>query len=260
MPDPSAPQASEWKVVAASVRGSSHEKTGQPCQDAHAWLALPGPALVAAVADGAGSAPLAEVGAELAVRVAVDYVSRHAGAQDWPANDAGWRSLVGAALGKAREALLIEAAARGASPSDLATTLIILVAARGTVAAAQIGDGATVLGDREGNLLALTTPRSGEYINETTFLVSPGAVDEAQVVVWHGDAAHLAAVSDGLQMLALKMPEGSPHPPFFAGLFQFAAAANDAGAARGELEAFLGSPKVLERTDDDLTLLLATIE
>src|SRR5688572_17030964 len=57
-----------WRVVAASVRGTGHEKTNLPCQDAHGWEDIEGGWLVAAVADGAGSAPLAQEGAEVAVR------------------------------------------------------------------------------------------------------------------------------------------------------------------------------------------------
>ncbi|NJK69758.1 MAG: protein phosphatase 2C domain-containing protein, partial [Microcoleus sp. SU_5_3] len=56
-----------WQVVAASVTGTSHEKRSQPCQDAHCWRLLPNNVLAAAVADGAGSAALAEIGAKIAV-------------------------------------------------------------------------------------------------------------------------------------------------------------------------------------------------
>ena len=42
------------------------------------------------------------------------------------------------------------------------------------VAAAQVGDGA-IVADAEGNVVGLTAPASGEYLNETVFLVSPGA-------------------------------------------------------------------------------------
>ena len=85
-----------WRALGASVRGTSHEKTGQPCQDAHCLELLPDGSLVAAVADGAGSAALGEVGAG-------------------------------------------------------------------------------VVADAEGTLIAITTPAAGEYVNETIFLVSPGA-------------------------------------------------------------------------------------
>ena len=120
-----------------------------------------------------------------------------------------------------------------------------------------VGDGAAVVGDDTDTLMALATPHSGEYINETTFITSPEAIQTAQVGVWHGVARHIAAFSDGLQMLALKMPAGLPHAPFFMPLFHFMASMTDAADAQDQLAAFLRSPRVRERTDDDVTLLLA---
>jgi len=61
-----------------------------------------------------------------------------------------------------------------------------------------------------------------------------------------------------LQMLALKIPEGTPHGPFFAPLFRFSGTVKEDSDAKEQLESFLRSPRVSERTDDDLTLLLAT--
>ena len=51
-----------WHVAGVSVRGVSHIKRGQPCQDSHVWRELPGGAVVMAVADGAGSAILSQLG------------------------------------------------------------------------------------------------------------------------------------------------------------------------------------------------------
>jgi hypothetical protein len=127
------------------------------------------------------------------------------------------------------------------------------------VGAVQVGDGAAVVGDRQGNVIALTAPQSGEYINETAFLNSPDAVEKAQLTVRQAQTAHVAVFSDGLQMLALKMPEGTPHAPFFAPLFRFVEGIMDETQAQAELVAFLRSPRVTSRTDDDLTLLLATL-
>jgi hypothetical protein len=154
-------------------------------------------------------------------------------------------------------AIEAEAPVRDVKIRDLATTLILLMAAPELVAAAQVGDGATVLGDHEGEIVALTTPQNGEYINETTFLISPGALETVQVKVWRGAAAHVAAFSDGLQMLALKMPEGIPHAPFFSPLFRFVATMTNQIEAQEQLASFLRSPRVRARADDDLTLLLA---
>ena len=247
-----------WRAVSASVSGTSHERRGQPCQDAYYWKILPEDVLVAAVADGAGSAALGEVGASVAAQTAVETVCAHNVKLRSLSDDEGWQSLVANALKTAQMAVEAEAFSRQVNVRDLATTLILVVATPELVAAVQVGDGAAVLGDSQEHIVALTVPQSGEYINETTFLVSPDAVETAQVTVWHGTTAYIALFSDGLQALALKMPEGTPHAPFFSPLFRFVEGTTDKTKAQEQLVTFLRSPRVTERTDDDLTLLLAT--
>lgn len=245
-----------WQVVAASVTGTSHEKRSQPCQDAHCWRLLPNNVLAAAVADGAGSAALAEVGAKIAAETAVEMLCQQP--ELLPQNDREWQVFLTSALQAARAAVEAEAVAREVAARDLACTLIAVVATPELIAVAQIGDGAAVGGDSAGNAIALTVPPCGEYINETVFLISPDAVETAQFQVRWEKFSHLAVFSDGLQMLALKIPEGTPHGPFFSPLFKFASSATDGEDAKQQLESFLRSPRVSERTDDDLTLLLAS--
>lgn len=256
---------SHWRVVAASVRGTSHERVGQLCQDAHQWEKLPEGVFVAAVADGAGSATLGKVGAIVASQTAVETIILDVGTRNrvpllsLPENEQGWQLLLTKALEAAKTAVEAEAIACKMTARDLATTLIIVVATPNLIAAAQVGDGVAVASDVNGNFIALTAPQRGEYINETTFLVSPNALDTAQVNLWHGATANIAVLSDGLQMLALEMSEGKPHVPFFSPLFHFMADVTDESEAKEQLVAFLRSPRILDRTDDDLTLLLATL-
>ena len=61
-------------------------------------------------------------------------------------------------------------------------------------------------------------------------------------------------------MLALKMPGAAPHAPFFAPLFRFVEDVSDETEAKAQLEAFLRSPGIQQRTDDDLTLVLAGLQ
>jgi serine/threonine protein phosphatase PrpC len=243
------------RVIAASVRGASHAKAGQPCQDAHAAVVFAGDILVAAVADGAGSAAFAGEAAAMAVRRAVETAQGRTREQLYEHGEQ--RVTLCEALREARLTLEQEAEARRVSTREFATTLIVLIATPEVAAAAQVGDGAAIVGAADGSLHALTAPQSGEYINETTFLTSPDALETAQFAIWRGTAAHLALLTDGLQRLALKMPEGAPHAPFFAPLFRFAAEATDETQANAQLQAFLRSPRITERADDDLTLLLA---
>ena len=213
----------EWRVVGESVCGTSHVKTGQPCQDAQGSAVLSDGTLVVAVADGAGSAIRAELGAVTAVRAAIETACARLtleGAGEVPVDEAGWRAWLTGIFQTARDAVVAEAATCGHPPRDLASTLLLVVASTQRVLAAQVGDGAVVVADEAGGIVALTRPSSGEYLNETTFLVTDGALDRLQCAEWRGTVSHLAALTDGLQMLALKLPGGDPHPGFFAPLFR----------------------------------------
>jgi len=252
-------QGHQWRVAAASVRGVSHERRGAPCQDAHNWEVDLKGVLVAAVADGAGSAPFAEVGAKAAANAAVNWARRELDKQapQTPLDDRGWHAFMQDTLGVARDAVELEAKSRSLPVHDLATTLICIVAGPEFVAALQIGDGAVVARATDGTIISVTRPVQGEYINETTFLCSEQGLASAQLVVWRGPLAHLAIISDGLQMAALRMPGGEPHPGFFNPMFESMEHQKDSEAARVRLVSFLESPRLRARTDDDVTLMLA---
>lgn len=247
-----------WRTVAASVRGSSHEKSGLPCQDKHYVEKLSDEMLIVAVADGAGSALHSEIGATVATQAAVDWLCVNQDLLNSSADDASWEQTLRAAIEEAREKVFAEAAERELKAREFASTLIVVVATPTVVACAQVGDGAAVVCAQDQQLIALTTPQFGECINETTFLISADALTTLQSNVWRGEATQLAVFSDGLQMLCLKLPEGTPHAQFFAPLFRFAAALTEETDAQTQLEEFLSSARIRQLTDDDLTLVLAT--
>jgi serine/threonine protein phosphatase PrpC len=250
-------QIPHWRVVAASVCGTSHIKNKQLCQDAHHWQLLPGNVLVAAAADGAGSASQGKIGAMVAVETAIENLAIKELTPSYLDDDEMVRSLLNESLLAAKKAVEDEAEACNKQLQDLATTLIIMIATPDMVAVVQVGDGMAVAKDSKGNLLALTIPDNGEYINETTFLTSPGALDTAQMRLWRETIANVGMLTDGLQMLALNMVVGEPHKPFFFPLFEFVQNAQDKTLAKEQLVSFLGSERITQRTDDDLTLILA---
>lgn len=221
-----------WRVVGASVAGTSHQRLGQPCQDAAGWALGPERSLIVAVADGAGSAPLGREGAQLAVSTAVEFLSSR---RSLGSGDASKDQLI-SALERSRSALRSDAEDRGVEVRDLATTLILLQATRHYVAALQVGDGSAVVDDCGDGVVGLTKPQAGEYINETMFITAEDAMDRAETAVHEGSPSGGAVFSDGLQMLGLKMPEGTPHAPFFNPLLRFVGAATDAVAADEELK------------------------
>jgi len=252
-------QTIHWRVVSASVCGTSHLKNQQLCQDAHDWQILPNNVLAIAAADGAGSASLGKMGAMIATETAIANLSLQQITSNTLASDILLSNLLANATVAAKKSVEEQAAACDHQPQDLATTLILLLATPTVVAVSQIGDGLAVARNNLGDLLALTTPKSGEYFNETTFLTSPGALDTAQVKLWRENIVNIGVLTDGLQMLALNMVVGEPHKPFFFPLFEFAAQTENKSLAKEQLVKFLCSERITQRTDDDLTLIIAAL-
>ena len=173
-----------WRVLGASVCGTSHQKRSQPCQDAWAATIRDDGLLLAAVADGAGSATRSQDGAEWAVQAAIAYLAdltlppltkaEIRDREDKPSEEPDLNQLLTQALQAARTRVIEEAEAAGLPVRECASTLILLVANHEGVAVAQIGDGAAVMIDESGTLTALSQPQQGEYANQTTFLTSEG--------------------------------------------------------------------------------------
>jgi hypothetical protein len=247
---------SAWQVIHALSVGTSHLSSGNACQDAADWRLLPSGLLAIALADGAGSAPESETGANLAVNEALMTLESSA-ANETPADPNAWALAVQEAFLAAREALEAEAQTAGLPVQAFATTLICLVAAGDGLVLGQIGDGVLVALTPTGDLHTLTQPQRGQYANETLFLTMAGALDRAYFQVIELELAGLAVMSDGLSRLALQLPSYAPHAPFFIPLWTFTAQAKSGDLANQELAAFLASERVCARTDDDKSLVIA---
>lgn len=250
-------QSTDWRVAAISSRGANHRAVDLPCQDSNHWRSpVPG-LLVAAIADGAGSVKLADVGADIASRVAVEHACRQLPPRRHQTSNS-MNLVLRESVIAARIALELEARNRQAQLGDLACTLILLIASQDSLAVAQIGDGAVVVQTKDGSLETLTIPARGEYFNETRFVTSSDALDLINFVLWVSPITHIAAFTDGIEMLALEMPNYVPYRPFFSPLFRMISAAVNQNEANHRLRTLLSSSEVEEKTDDDITILLAT--
>ncbi len=250
----------QWKVVSASVAGSSHEKNGIPCQDAHAWRTLPGGLFIAAAADGAGSARRSQEGSALAVEAALAFLhnallpetDKH-----YPNTELEWENLLKAVFTHTIEQLHILASETGEPVREFSTTLMVTAASPEWLAVGQIGDGAIVARLANGSLLTVAEPQRGEYAGETYFLSMPGALQYMVGRVYSEQAHALALMTDGLTRLAFSLPDHQPHPQFFNPLLAFSAGSSNLVEAEQALSAFLRSERIVRRTDDDITLILA---
>lgn len=248
---------SAWRYVVRSVVGASHTADDTPCQDSSRVRVLEGKAagtLVACVADGAGSAKHSAVGSLAACNAIVECVDAYLAAED--SISAASRETVIQWCDTARRRIEEEAAARDAAAAQFATTICVAVLSDSGSCFFQIGDGAIVL-QSSAACGAVFWPESGEYINTTTFITSKEYRDRLRVHITEQTFDSVALLTDGIDRLALRFDSETPHSPFFAPLFQALRSLDDWQTLGTQLEKFLNSPSVAQRSDDDKTLILA---
>ncbi|MDB4912390.1 MAG: serine/threonine protein phosphatase [Gemmatimonadetes bacterium] len=250
----------EWRHAEASIAGLAHEKSGTPCQDAHSVQFLPsrsGTILIVAVADGAGSAKHSAQGSRIACDAAVEVVRRHIEREGDIANVQ--EESLHLWFDSCAERVADRAAVLECENRDLACTLLLAVISPQRAVFAQLGDGAIVI-ERNHSLDAVSWPQNGEFINTTLFITSPSDRAELQTHILEEAIGEIAMFTDGLEFLALEFAERRAHTPFFAPLLASTRMLLpvDTDSANAALGDFLASPPVRERTDDDLTLVLAS--
>ena len=258
----------EWTVSCACAQGVSHVAAGQPCQDAAGVRIVPWGmkkktpyTVILAVADGAGSAERSEEGSQLAVATALDSIESELrpqrGKRPRRRGTRNLKKFLKMAFDGAAKAIEEKASEDGADVRQYATTLLIAIAVDDVVAAGQTGDGAIVarIGERE--YRTLIVPQRGQYRNETTFITEPGSAP--QIMAQSKTAVdRLALFTDGLEGLVIVQADGSPHAPFFSGLFRWIERQNgDHKAIEDGLTRLLNAPKTRSKTHDDLSIAVA---
>lgn len=249
-----------WRIIRACVTGTSHTRSGTPCQDscfADVVACATGDLLLAFVSDGAGSASHAAEGSELAVSALRCEVEKWASSGQ---PDSGFnRDVILAWISATQDEIGRAAKAQGLTPRDYACTVLGAVIDAKRAAFFQVGDGAIVVSDGPA-YAPITWPEEGEYANATYFVTDHDAVAHAQIIISDREHDEVALFSDGLQRLALVYETRAAHSPFFAPLFQALRRTHQQGcdALDGQLRRWLAGDRVNERTDDDKTLVIAT--
>lgn len=147
-----------------SLIGTSHQKKeGGVCQDANCVKLLENGWIVAAIADGLGSAAHSEIGSEIAVNTVVDFVSQYC-PYIWH-NDS-LISLLRIAYCQALKTIRKKAEDDGNSVSDYDTTLTTLIYNGGEVVFAHVGDGGIIALSNYGEFTLLTHAQKGDAFND----------------------------------------------------------------------------------------------
>ena len=253
-----------WHNAAASVRGKLHAHRALWREDAFAFGSAENAAgswSIVIVSDGAGSAPLSRVGANVACQAATGDLAGALGEIETLSDDinADLPRIKAALVGAAQTALQFlrdEADKRQQPLNAFAATLLILVRRayhdKQLCAALQVGDGAIAL-DCESGLKLLGAADHGQHSSETRFLTTNGMEADFVNRVKFSLPADLRAtlvVSDGVS--DDYFPEDKRLTEVFDALKPLAQSAEDAGAALLE---WLGYEK--KGSSDDRTLVLS---
>ncbi|HZT83717.1 MAG TPA: PP2C family serine/threonine-protein phosphatase [Gemmataceae bacterium] len=247
-----------WKLLYQSVPGTSHARSGQPCQDhcqARAKNTAEGPVAVLLCSDGAGSAAHSDFASRTACRSLMRYVTDDLSA-GLSVRDITRDRVTDWHL-RLRKELEEHAAKCKTELSHLACTLLAAVVSPAAAAFSQVGDGAIVVRDGAA-YRPVFWPQSGEFINTTCFVTDNQLADRLMFDRWPAGVEEVALFTDGLQMLALNFAQKKAHGPFFEPLFRKLRHAASPDALNPSLKQFLDSPQVNSRCDDDKTLILAT--
>ncbi len=245
-----------WRILSASVVGTSHTKTCTPCQDfnlAQVWSNdSEENVLLCVCADGAGTAKFSDLASRVSCEVLRQQVieSLNCGKNlGQLTNDdiAKWfRSAHAALVGESERASI--------DLREFATTALVAVVGGTQAIFGQIGDGAIAVDDSRHPVF---WPDSGEYLNTTAFLTDQDFERSLRITVVEEPINQVALFTDGLQLLALNYADQTVHRPFFDSMFRAMRETDNFDQLRPELFAFLDSVPVNSRTDDDKTLILA---
>lgn len=250
---------SNWKVIAASVAGTSHKVKNIVCQDSFAWQVVDKKSgiLIVVASDGAGSAKQGAAGAQTTCQTMMQEIRAVAERENdinkiARADAFRWLKLL-------QTQLEILARSEKLQVNDFAATLLVAIIADQTAIFVQIGDGGMVFAEgRDPTEFRLAIePQQGEYANTTNFVTDRNAADSLKFEKLIGRFDEIAVFTDGLQRIALDYQSKSAHAPFFRPMFAPLRSDKIAANLTDKLRDFLDSPKINERTDDDKTLILA---
>ncbi len=254
-------------LAGATRIGRRHVTEGSHNQDSFQYRILPNQrTVVAAVSDGAGSAPRAKFGSFTAVRYAVaaasDELSRKSTMQQ--ALKFGLKAAVDAIQKMAYQDPVHQI-------ESYHCTLILTAWTPQAVAAIQVGDGAAIVTTQDGAKM-LTIPQQGEYANETYFITMPQA-EEIAFFNQTESADALAIFTDGLQKQAIDFAHKRPNTDFINSVIAVGTHDNDQQSvintvssswlldqpnANIQLHQWLSDEGVAQDNLDDTTLVVAS--
>ncbi len=249
-----------WKIGGVSVAGFSHIEEDIPCQDAHAFTVLGSDCLIAAVADGAGSARLSHLGSEAFADAVVEALRNDLSELEFDGERAS--DVLTKAVNDTKDRLMKDAQDSDDNTaihvSDFAATLIVVVANSNGGAFFHVGDGAgTVFSLGNSSGATVSKPENGEYANETYFVTADNWESHLRVTPFSGEFDTILLMSDGVTPMAMTKGCALPFDNFVGPVLGFLRGVDEPTAKKALINT-LSDEKVRTVTGDDKTLIWAT--
>ena len=257
------PRRNYWRVAHTSVTGPAHVQADLPCQDYTCFLTMPRlspDTLIAAAADGLGSAKNSAMGSRIVAQATCAHASHILWKNRPHHTDPNiLESVLNQAVINARVSLEQAARKRRLPLHSLATTITLVIHTSQTLAAIQIGDGAAVVSADDETHYALLKPARGEYANQTDAITTRRSIQNSQLTIAkpHRPLTSLALTTDGLLHVSMDAATLEPHSPFYSRLSAWLRNHQGPHHPNSQLAEMLSSPTISNRTNDDVSLLLA---
>lgn len=137
-----------------SICGQAHIKTGKVCQDSHKISCVNDTTIVAAIADGVGSAMYSDIGSRIAVETVVDFCTENIDQEDT-------LQTIEEAFSTAFLQIQKKSDEDGNPINEYDTTLSMVIYKDNHIWYGHSGDGGIIGLTTEGKYVAITTPQKG---------------------------------------------------------------------------------------------------
>lgn len=241
---------SNWVASAVAERGLGHLTNGSPCQDVALAVKTEDMSAIA-LADGAGSAKLSDIGASIVVESVLDILVNKFDDLYYGEEDEA-KSFV---IEKILANLLRRASQESADLRELSSTLLCVAVRGERYVAMHVGDG--VMGVMQGDeLKVLSYPSNGEHANETIFINSSNAQYDMRLLRGRASAiSGFVLMSDGSEQSLYDKAKREIAPAIVK---LFAARLDMPNAEfEDELRNLLKN-QIIQRTADDCSIALLT--
>lgn len=256
--------SNQWSTVYASVIGTSHLKTGAPCQDASQCrtikLADEQEVFIGIVSDGAGSASHSQVGSEIAVNMFLKKFTEIIQIEDdiYKID----KDCILNFLNEVRLRIFEIAESEGLSAREFACTILGAIVGLNHSIFFQIGDGAIVISETGSNDYGwIFWPQHGEFANQTNFITQDNVAEVFEFCYLNKSFYNIALFTDGMERLILDFSNQSVFAPSLNSIFEWLQ--NNLQINPDEnpslaLTTYLNSSFINDRTDDDKSLIMAS--